>query len=66
MAHPKLNAFMKKHNWVMESGDYLVFPGNQSEFKGGVLHYLEFIEEVNVCKLLCACINLHANLMSVS
>ncbi|KAK4751403.1 hypothetical protein SAY87_004885 [Trapa incisa] len=46
VAHPKLHAFMKKHNWVMEYGEYLVFPGNQSEFKGGVLHYLEFIEEM--------------------
>ncbi|PON40859.1 putative methyltransferase PMT [Parasponia andersonii] len=46
VAHPKLAAFIKKHSWVMESGDYLAFPQNQSEFKGGVLHYLESIEEM--------------------
>lgn len=48
VAHPKLAAFIKKHNWVMESEEYLVFPQNQSEFKGGVFHYLESIEEVNI------------------
>ena len=31
----------------MESGEYLTFPQNQSEFKGGILHYLESIEEVS-------------------
>ncbi|XP_065632187.1 probable methyltransferase PMT28 [Quercus suber] len=46
VAHPKLAAFVKKHSWVVESGDYLTFPQNQSEFKGGVLHYLESIEEM--------------------
>ncbi|GMN35518.1 hypothetical protein TIFTF001_005338 [Ficus carica] len=45
VAHPKLAAFVKKHSWVMETGEYLTFPQNQSEFKGGVLHYLESIEE---------------------
>ncbi|KAF4357284.1 hypothetical protein F8388_002792 [Cannabis sativa] len=45
VAHPKLAAFIKKHSWVMESGEYLTFPQNQSEFKGGVLHYLDSIEE---------------------
>lgn len=47
VAHPKLAAFVKKHSWVVESGEYLTFPQNQSEFKGGVLHYLESIEEVS-------------------
>lgn len=47
MAHPKLLAFVKTQSWVVESGEYLTFPLNRSEFKGGVLHYLEFIEEVN-------------------
>ncbi|GMY28428.1 probable methyltransferase PMT28 [Fagus crenata] len=46
VAHPKLAAFVKKHSWVVESGEYLTFPQNQSEFKGGVLHYLESIEEM--------------------
>ncbi|XP_050363706.1 probable methyltransferase PMT28 isoform X2 [Argentina anserina] len=44
--HPKLAAFIKEHSWVMESGEYLTFPQNQSEIKGGVLHYLESIEEM--------------------
>ncbi len=47
VAHPKLAAFVKKHSWVVESGEYLTFPQNQSEFNGGVLHYLESIEEVS-------------------
>ncbi|OMO87573.1 putative S-adenosyl-L-methionine-dependent methyltransferase protein [Corchorus capsularis] len=46
VAHPKLAAFMKNHNWLIESGEYLMFPQNQSEFKGGVVHYLESIEEM--------------------
>nr|XP_023910262.1 probable methyltransferase PMT28 isoform X1 [Quercus suber]XP_023910270.1 probable methyltransferase PMT28 isoform X2 [Quercus suber] len=46
VAHPKLAAFVKKHSWVVKSGEYLTFPQNQSEFKGGVLHYLESIEEM--------------------
>ncbi|KAL5558051.1 hypothetical protein UlMin_034262 [Ulmus minor] len=45
VAHPKLAAFIKKHSWLVESGEYLTFPQNQSEFKGGVDHYLESIEE---------------------
>jgi tRNA wybutosine-synthesizing protein 1 len=47
VAHPKLAAFVKKNSWLVESGEYLTFPQNQSEFKGGVLHYLESIEEVS-------------------
>ncbi|KAG4934460.1 hypothetical protein JHK87_048462 [Glycine soja] len=46
VAHPKLAAYVKRHNWLMESGEYLTFPQNQSEFKGGILHYLESIEEM--------------------
>ncbi|XWS24361.1 hypothetical protein CRYUN_Cryun28dG0095100 [Craigia yunnanensis] len=46
VAHPKLAAYMKNHNWLIESGEYLMFPKNQSEFKGGVVHYLESIEEM--------------------
>lgn len=46
VAHPKLAAFIKTHSWVVESGEYLMFPQNQSEFKGGVFHYLESLEEV--------------------
>ncbi|KAK6939461.1 putative S-adenosyl-L-methionine-dependent methyltransferase [Dillenia turbinata] len=46
VAHPKLAAFIRSQGWVVESGDYLTFPQNQSEFRGGVQHYLEFIEEM--------------------
>ncbi|XP_061358113.1 probable methyltransferase PMT28 [Gastrolobium bilobum] len=46
VAHPKLAAYIKRHRWLMESGEYLTFPQNQSEFKGGINHYLESIEEM--------------------
>lgn len=46
VAHPKLAVFIKAHSWLVESGEYIIFPQNQSEFKGGVSHYLESIEEV--------------------
>lgn len=46
VAHPKLAAFVKTQSWVVESGEYLTFPQNQTELKGGVMHYLESIEEV--------------------
>lgn len=45
VAHPKLAQFMKTQNWVVEFGDYLTFPQNQSEITGGIAHYLESIEE---------------------
>ncbi|KAL2458098.1 putative methyltransferase PMT28 [Forsythia ovata] len=46
VAHPKLAAFVKSQDWVVESGEYLTFPQNQSVFKGGIQHYLESIEEM--------------------
>ncbi|CAN4093853.1 unnamed protein product [Withania somnifera] len=46
VAHPKLEAFIKKGSWMMESGEYLAFPMNQSILKGGIQHYLDFIEEI--------------------
>ncbi|PHT84816.1 putative methyltransferase PMT28 [Capsicum annuum] len=46
VAHPKLEAFVKKGSWIMESGEYLTFPTNQSIPKGGIQHYLDFIEEM--------------------
>ncbi|KAG8377787.1 hypothetical protein BUALT_Bualt08G0070000 [Buddleja alternifolia] len=46
VAHPKLAAFIKTQDWVVESGEYLTFPENQSVFKGGIQHYLESIEEM--------------------
>ncbi|CAK9178524.1 unnamed protein product [Ilex paraguariensis] len=46
VAHPKLAAFIKSQRWVVQSGEYLTFPQNQSEIKSGIMHYLEFIEEM--------------------
>ncbi|CAI9116755.1 OLC1v1017993C4 [Oldenlandia corymbosa var. corymbosa] len=46
VAHPKLAAFIKSQDWVMEDGDYLTFPQNQSILKGGIQHYLESVEEM--------------------
>lgn len=46
VAHPKLAAYIKKHRWLVDSGEYLTFPQNQSEFLGGIQHYLESIEEM--------------------
>jgi len=48
VAHPKLAAYIKKHNWVNETGEYLSFPQNQTTFNGNVLQYLEFIQEVSI------------------
>ncbi|CAI9284179.1 unnamed protein product [Lactuca saligna] len=45
VAHPKLAQFVKTQSWVVESGDYLTFPQNQSELTGGIAHYLESIQE---------------------
>ncbi|KAL5072021.1 hypothetical protein RYX36_022908 [Vicia faba] len=46
VAHPKLSAYIKKHSWLLDSGEYLTFPQNQTEFLGGIQHYLESIEEM--------------------
>lgn len=46
VAHPKLASYIKSKDWVVESGEYLAFPLNQSVFKGGIQHYLESIEEM--------------------
>ncbi|XP_019094419.1 PREDICTED: probable methyltransferase PMT28 [Camelina sativa] len=51
VAHPKLAAYIKKHNWVNDSGEYLTFPQNQTAFNGNVLQYLEFIQEVSIIYL---------------
>ena len=53
VAHPKLAAYVKTNSWVLESGEYLVFPQNQSSVVGGVGHYLESIEEVLSVPLIC-------------
>lgn len=44
--HPKLVEYKKDQNWVRKSGDYLVFPGGGTQFKDGVISYVEFIERV--------------------
>ncbi|XP_073035135.1 probable methyltransferase PMT28 [Primulina eburnea] len=46
VAHPKLASYIKSKDWVVEAGEYLTFPLNQSVFKGGIQHYLESIEEM--------------------
>ncbi|KAK4429252.1 putative methyltransferase PMT28 [Sesamum alatum] len=46
VAHPKLAAYVKAQDWLVESGEYLTFPSNQSVFKGGIQHYLESVEEM--------------------
>ncbi|GAB4852056.1 hypothetical protein Ancab_016249 [Ancistrocladus abbreviatus] len=46
VAHPKLAAYIKSQNWIMQFGDRLLFPQNQSETIGGVAQYLDSIEEM--------------------
>lgn len=46
VAHPKLSAFVVTRKWLNLTGDYLVFAADESEFKGGVHHYLSSIEEM--------------------
>ncbi|PKA47491.1 putative methyltransferase PMT28 [Apostasia shenzhenica] len=46
VAHPKLSAFLKTKKWMNVSGEYLIFPSEESELKGGVQHYLDSIEEM--------------------
>ncbi|OIW15079.1 hypothetical protein TanjilG_08566 [Lupinus angustifolius] len=43
--HPKLVEYKKEQNWVVKSGEYLVFPGGGTQFKEGVTHYINFIAE---------------------
>jgi hypothetical protein len=63
VAHPKLAAFIKKNSWLVQSGEYLTFPQNQSEFKGGVQHYLDSIEEV---RFFFSCLQLSSTSTHVS
>ena len=61
VAHPKLDAYIKTQSWLMESGEYIVFPHNHSDVVDDVAHLLESIEEVmfysflslNFDKFLC-------------
>ncbi|KAL1307984.1 hypothetical protein HN51_049897 [Arachis hypogaea] len=43
--HPKLVEYKKDQHWVVKSGEYLVFPGGGTQFKDGVDHYIQFMEE---------------------
>ncbi|GFY83482.1 S-adenosyl-L-methionine-dependent methyltransferases superfamily protein [Actinidia rufa] len=43
--HSKLVEYKKDQNWVRKSDDYLVFPGGGTQFKDGVTHYINFIEQ---------------------
>lgn len=43
--HPKLVEYKKEQNWIRKSGDYFVFPGGGTQFKGGVNNYIKFIEK---------------------
>ncbi|XP_016477427.2 LOW QUALITY PROTEIN: putative methyltransferase PMT23 [Nicotiana tabacum] len=43
--HPKLVEYKKDQNWVVKTGDYLVFPGGGTQFKDGVTNYIESIEK---------------------
>lgn len=43
--HPKLVDYKKGQNWVHQSGDYFGFPGGGTQFKDGVIKYVEFIEQ---------------------
>lgn len=38
--------YKKDQNWVVKSGDYLVFPGGGTQFKDGVTNYIESIQKV--------------------
>ncbi|KAK7305912.1 hypothetical protein VNO77_43825 [Canavalia gladiata] len=43
--HPKLVEYKKEQNWVVKSGEYLVFPGGGTQFKDGVNHYTTYIQK---------------------
>ncbi|KZV39273.1 hypothetical protein F511_14574 [Dorcoceras hygrometricum] len=43
--HPKLVEYKKDQHWVEKSGDYFIFPGGGTQFKNGVDHYIESIQE---------------------
>ncbi|WOK99568.1 putative methyltransferase PMT28 [Canna indica] len=46
LEHPKLFAFIKSQSWLNLSGDYLMIPPGESEFKGGAQQYISSIEEM--------------------
>lgn len=48
VGHPKLSAFAKTRSWLNMSGEHLLFPQGEAEFKGGAHHYVNSIEEVKL------------------
>ena len=48
VGHPRLSNYVKGHNWLNHSGEYLTFPPDEWEFKGSARHYVESIDEVIV------------------
>lgn len=46
MGHPRLSAYIKTQTWLTISGEYLLFPREESEFKGGAHNYVDSVEEV--------------------
>jgi tRNA wybutosine-synthesizing protein 1 len=48
VGHPRLSSYVKGHNWLSHTGEYLMFPPDEWEFKGGARHYVESIDEVKI------------------
>ncbi|KAL6894176.1 hypothetical protein ACP4OV_008274 [Aristida adscensionis] len=46
VGHPRLSSYVKGHSWVNHTGEYLMFPPDEWEFKGGARHYVETIGEM--------------------
>ncbi|KQK12966.1 hypothetical protein BRADI_1g07110v3 [Brachypodium distachyon] len=46
IGHPRLASYAKGHSWLNRTGEHLVFPPEESEFKGGASHYIESIDEM--------------------
>ncbi|BAF13342.1 probable methyltransferase PMT28 [Oryza sativa Japonica Group] len=46
IGHPRLSSYVKGHGWLNRTGDYLMFPPDEWEFKGGSRHYVEAIDEM--------------------
>ncbi|KAE8781264.1 putative methyltransferase PMT28 [Hordeum vulgare] len=41
-----LSSYAKDHSWLNRTGEHLVFPPDESEFKGGAKHYIDTIDEM--------------------
>ncbi|KAI4979574.1 hypothetical protein ZWY2020_016327 [Hordeum vulgare] len=46
VGHPRLSSYAKDHSWLNRTGEHLVFPPDESEFKGGARHYIDTIDEM--------------------